>query len=476
MAGIGFELRKLLREESYLGLIRAYGYAGLISSGPWVLSILAVMALGLLSLTSVADASGVGQFLISVTYLVAFSLILTGTLQLLFTRYIADRLFEGRRNAILPNLFGLLTLVNVVSGLSGLLILILWFGNTSPLYRVEMLVSFVLLCNIWCFAVFVAGMKAYKLVLWAFAIGYGLTLVMGLALRPFGLEGLLGGFALGQAALLFMLLALVLRDYPADRMFAFDIRRADQVHRSLIFTGLFYNLGIWVDKLIFWYNPNTSEPVIGPLRASPIYDLPIFLAYLSIIPGMAMFLMRMETDFAERYDAFYDAIRGGDTLSHIQSQLGEMVDAVRSGIYDIMKIQGITVVTLILIGPELISWLGFSQLYVPLFNIDIVAVGVQVLFLAILNVLFYLDRLRPALWLCLLFVVSNFLFTLISQKLGAVFYGYGYALSLTLVSLIGIVVLDREFSKLTYKTFMLQPNRWNEGGIPSAPEMETEYM
>lgn len=472
MAGIGFELRKLLREESYFGLIRAYGYAGLISSGPWVLSILAVMALGLLSLTGVAEAREVAQFLISVTYLVAFSLILTGTLQLLFTRYVADRLFERRREAILPNLVGLLTVVNMVAGTAALLVLAAWFGGTSLLYRMEMLAAYVLLCNIWCLTIFVAGMKAYRLVLWAFAIGYGLTVAAGLALRPFGLEGLLGGFVLGQAVLLFFLVALVLRDYPGDRLFAFDLHRADQTHRSLIFTGLFYNLGIWVDKLAFWYNPATSEPVIGPLRASPIYDLPIFLAYLSIIPGMAVFLMRMETDFAERYDDYYEAIRGGDTLKHIQSQLERMVEAVRSGIYDILKIQGITVVALILIGPKLIAWLGFSQLYVPLFNIDIVAVAVQVLFLAILNVLFYLDRLKPALWLCLLFVVSNLLLTLLSQRLGAVFYGYGYALSLSLASLAGIVTLDREFSKLTYKTFMLQPNRGRDVIAPAREDME----
>ena len=34
MAGIGFELRKLLRKDTLLGLIRAYAYAGVISSGP----------------------------------------------------------------------------------------------------------------------------------------------------------------------------------------------------------------------------------------------------------------------------------------------------------------------------------------------------------------------------------------------------------------------------------------------------------
>lgn len=95
----------------------------------------------------------------------------------------------------------------------------------------------------------------------------------------------------------------------------------------------------------------------------------------------------------------------------------------------------------------------------PLFNIDIVAVGVQVLFMAILNVLFYLDRLRLALWLCLLFAASNLGLTLLSQHLGAVFYSYGYTLSLILVSMVGLVLLDREFARLTYQTFMLQPNR-----------------
>ena len=36
MAGIGFELRKLLSKESYASLFQAYAYAGIISSGPCI--------------------------------------------------------------------------------------------------------------------------------------------------------------------------------------------------------------------------------------------------------------------------------------------------------------------------------------------------------------------------------------------------------------------------------------------------------
>ena len=43
MAGIGFELRKLLRKRTYTGMLQAYAYAGIISSGPWVLSIVGIL-------------------------------------------------------------------------------------------------------------------------------------------------------------------------------------------------------------------------------------------------------------------------------------------------------------------------------------------------------------------------------------------------------------------------------------------------
>ena len=39
MAGIGFELRRLLRKNTLLGLAQAYTYAGVIGSGPWIFSI-----------------------------------------------------------------------------------------------------------------------------------------------------------------------------------------------------------------------------------------------------------------------------------------------------------------------------------------------------------------------------------------------------------------------------------------------------
>ncbi len=38
MAGVGFELNKLLAKQGYTGLLQAYGYAALIGSGPWLVA------------------------------------------------------------------------------------------------------------------------------------------------------------------------------------------------------------------------------------------------------------------------------------------------------------------------------------------------------------------------------------------------------------------------------------------------------
>ncbi|HEU0196752.1 MAG TPA: exopolysaccharide Pel transporter PelG [Nevskiaceae bacterium] len=458
MAGVGVELRKLLRTQTYTGLLRSYGYAGIISSGPWVLSIFTIMVLGLgVNLVGHVSTHGVDAFLVSVTYLVAVSLIVSGLVQLVYTRFVADRLFAGQRGAVLPNLVGLLLGGNLVSGVSGAIVILTLFGGTPVLYRLEMFTSYVVLCNIWLLTVFLAGMKDYMAVVWCFVAGYGTVLVGGLLLRGYGLVGLPGAFTVGQAVLLFAMLWLVLRDYESDRLVAFDLLRRGLSYPSLIFTGFFYNFGIWIDKFMFWYNPHTSIPVIGPLRASPIYDFPIFLAYLAIVPGMAVFLVRMETDFAERYDRYYDALRDGDTLKHMETFRSDMVDTARQGIYEIFKIQGITTAILLLLAPTLMRLLGFSQLYVPLFDIDLVGVGLQVLLLAILNTLFYLNKLMIALALCATFAIGNLLLTSLSQWLGVAFYGYGFTISLGVASLLGLALLSRQFERLTYFTFMFQP-------------------
>ena len=79
MAGIGFELRKLLDKKSYAGILQAYTYAGVISSGPWVLSIIGILMIGIISVGALTPQHQVVEFQMTVTYIIAASLVVTGT-------------------------------------------------------------------------------------------------------------------------------------------------------------------------------------------------------------------------------------------------------------------------------------------------------------------------------------------------------------------------------------------------------------
>ena len=194
--------------------------------------------------------------------------------------------------------------------------------------------------------------------------------------------------------------------------------------------------------------------MLGPLRASIIYDIPIFLAYLSIVPGMAVFLVRVETAFAEQYDGFFAAVREGETLADIRRRRDRLTLAVKRGVSDIFKVQGITVLILLLAAPRLLEAVGISPLYLQLFSVDLAGVAMQVLMLAVFNVLFYLDQRRTTLALSATFAVLNAALTVATQHAGPPFYGYGFALSTALTSLIGLLLTSRALDRLETDTFM----------------------
>lgn len=453
MAGIGFELRKYLDEDSFTGTAKAYGFAGLISAGPWVLSILGVMLISVFALVNGFDDNDIRQFTTATTWIMGVSLILTGGLQLVFTRFIADTLFAKSIDQVNPNLSGALLLTTAVSLVIGVIVGLVAFQD-SFLVELLLVANFVVLCNIWIAVIFVAGLKRFSIIIKAFALGYGVTFLASVALLSFGLPGLLTGLFLGHGLLLFLILGAVIADHPLDGSLSFDFLQARKIYPSLIVTGVCYNAGIWVDKFIFWLTPATSDAVLGPLRASLIYDLPIFLAYLSIIPGMAVFLLRIETDFAEAHEGFFEAVRGHATLQEIEELGDAMVHSVRQGLYQIVRVQGATVLALYLAGPSIVSWLGLSSAYVHLYYVNLVGVAAQVLMLAMLNVLFYLDRRRDAVVLTLTLFISNAGFTGLSVVIGPQWYGFGFGFSMVLSAAVGAWLLARELENIEFRTFM----------------------
>ncbi|VVE10441.1 exopolysaccharide Pel transporter PelG [Pandoraea anhela] len=454
MAGIGFELRRLLRSDTLSGTFAAYSYAGVISAGPLVLSMVGVVLVGLMSLAHVHPSSVLTQFQVSVTYLIASSVIATGLIQLAFMRYLSDRLFAGEAQAVMPSFNAVTLVTTVVLGGVGLALSQTVFADQPLAYRWLMWIGFVLLGNLWIVVLFLTSVKQYRVILGVFCAGYSLTVICAVLLGRFGLTGLLAGFVIGHTALLLGFTVVVARNYRTSTWLSWAVFVPRNLRFSLVGVGVCFGLGVWIDKLMFWLWPATGVSVIGPLRAAPLYDLPVFLSYLCVIPGMAVFLLRIETDFAEAYTGFFDAVRRGGTLRQISASRVLMVRAVRIGLFEILKVQAGVTLLVFAFGDDLLRRVGVPVEGQSLLRIDVISAGLQVLLLGVLNVLFYLDRRRDVLLLTSLLVVLNALFTGVSLYAGPATYGYGLALALSCVLGLGAYRLSRRLGALEYDTYM----------------------
>lgn len=455
MAGIGFELRKILKQDTLARSAAAFGMAGIISSGPWIVSILGILFLGIVVSDHSIYHRAVTQFQISITYLIAISLVISGFAQHSFTRYVSDQLFTNNVAKVIPNLNGLTCLLTGVAGFLALICSIWLFPEQSMLFRFTLIGCFVVLCNIWIATNLLAGVRDYTLIMNSYVVGYALTVGLGYVLRYLGVDGLMLGFLLGQLALLMMMYIAIYKQYPSNYLIEFDFLRPKKIFYSLIFTGFFYNLGIWIDKFIFWFFPTTSQALIGPFRNSVIYDVPIFMAYLALIPGMAIFLMRIETDFADYNGRFYDAIRNGQTLNHIQVMRSRMTSYAQSALYEIMKVQTLTVIAIFLTGERILIFMHISPIYKSLLFIDVIGASLQIVLLAIINMLFYLDKRKQTLSLCILFTLLNLGFSIATVYAGPFYYGFGFTFALMVTCSYGMYVLNNAFTDLEYKSIML---------------------
>ena len=118
MAGIGFELKQILEEKSLASVFKTFGYSAILSSGPWVISMIIILGIGLSNIYLLhTNNANENMLQASVVYVSALALssVYTGFFQLPFTRFTADRIYEKRHYLVLPNFLGMI-IVTILLG------------------------------------------------------------------------------------------------------------------------------------------------------------------------------------------------------------------------------------------------------------------------------------------------------------------------------------------------------------------------
>jgi uncharacterized membrane protein len=452
MAGIGFALRRLAQRDSFGSSVQAYGYALMISGGPWMFTVAALAGAGWFS-RELLTIEAQPRFSIIIIYNFAASLVAAGPLVLVATRDLADRIYAKNVADVPTLLFGALGTISAVLAVTGLAFWG-WVGDLTVGERAVAYANLLIVGGIWIASAFLSATKSFVAVSVSFAVGMGLALLLSGPLGArLGAVGILLAMTIGLAVVLYSLLACILAIYPdpvaGPALFWAGLRR----YWEYAVAGLAYNAATWVDKWIMWLSPDHTT-FIGGLPAHPAYDAAMFLAILSALPSMALFLIAIETRFYEIYLEFYHGIAAHATLAQLKALHRKLVAGLTEGIRSIAILQAVICYTGVVAAPVLIDLLGGGLEMIPIFRLGLLGAMFHALLLFALVVMSYFDLRRPLLAVCVLFFVSNAAFTWISVVAGPSYSGYGYFASALVTTLFAYVLAARNIKQLLYVTFV----------------------
>lgn len=452
MAGIGFELRKLAREDNLIGFVRAMGHSALASAGPWLFTILAIAFISIMAQYSIGRGE-ISEFRIIIIYNFAFSLAFSAPIFMVATRFLADSIYDKDVSDAPGLLIGSLTLLYLFH-LPVVSYFYITLANLPLGQTLSAIANYMLITSIWLVSVFLTALKDYKTITNTFAIGTMITITIASVLGEYyGSTGLLNGFNIGLSSIMVSLIATILSEYPYPLKHAFKITQYLKKYWAIGLGGFIYNIAIWIDKWIMWFAPEAIRMDNG-LISYPNYDSAMFLAYLSIVPAMTFFVFSVETGFFEKYVRFYRDIQRKANFKKIQSNHHSIIEAIAVGARNFLVLQTAVTFLVVLTAPKIFELLNINFLQLGIFRFGVLGALFHVLMLFLTILLSYFDARKHVVVIYLIFLISNACFTLYFMSLGFTYYGYGYFLASVFSFIIAAIITAAYVRDLPYHTFI----------------------
>lgn len=406
MAGIGFELRKVIAKDSLGSFFKASLSGIFIVAGPWLLSI---VSLSLISfITKNSSNTVMDQFFTILVYIFSFSLLISGGFQYLFTRIFSDFIYDNRVN---ESLYIILVYLLISGGVAFLIPFIITYSlvEFDNLYiKIVFSVSYQssVINMLWIILIFVSFLKWYKKILLAFVAGIITMAIMIFLSNSTELHTLLNCYTTGNLVTLLGLIFLSVKDYLPKKLKVCEIFDLLYTYwgkyRYLFLTGAFYYFAFWIDKMLFWIHYGDFVLPFN-LKLYYTYDISMYIANLSIIPGMVYFVITSETTFYIKMKKFLISLSNSDYRT-IKLKREELKLESHRGIKNQTLIQSLLTLAL-----SLLSYKIVPEYFITLI-ITLWAVNFQLLVFSYLNFLFYMDRYKHSFLIVTLMALINIIF------------------------------------------------------------------
>lgn len=463
MAGIGFELKKLFKDSGFFVNLKAYAYSALVSLGPFILCTTVIVVI--IQFLEFMNFSFKDRelFIASVVYAFIFSQIMVSGFKMMITRFIADMLYDERFEFIMPSLYGVLSIAVPLSGIVGI-----FFFRNSPLQFETKLVSYLLfmeLIIIFIMTEYLSTLKDYIKIVKSFLAGMGFIVVLSFLFLKFTnllpVPSLLLAMDIGFFVVITLLMFYLRNFFKASTAKYFEFLRYFDKYPSLFFISFFYTLGLYSHNFLFWTS-KFGVRIADTYVYAPVYDVPTFYAFLSVMPSMIVFVVSIETSFYDKYRTYYTLITGKGNLTDIENAKKDMTRTLWSEIRNIMEIQLFFTLLFIAAGSYVLPAIGLSQFSVDIFNLLSLGAYFNIIMLIILLILLYFEDRKGALAVSFTFLIENIIFTYFTINYYENTYGLGFFFAALLSMIFAIIELLVYLRNINYHTFCGQPIIYKE--------------
>lgn len=457
MAGAATRFPRSSASDDLAGTMLSFGRGAIVAVGPWLLIMAALVLISVFAAPSMSRAE-ISDFRATLIYAFTFSLVAAAPFVLVTSRILSDAIYSGERQAVQS----LMIAGSLSAGVAAALLTLAvgaFLGVRADSLLVLMQAAG-LTGMMWVHLAIAGAMRDYRAISLVFIAGLtvatGVTLAAAIGWRASS-AGMVLAFNCGLAVIT---LALGARELVGTRAAGFRLLPA---LRSLAAALVRYRwiaigaglsaIAVWVDKWVIWAGPSGQQLKSGLVHA-PLYDSAAFLAYLTIIPCLARFVMALDGEYLDAYRSYFHAIKTHATLDEISrggTALGRFTTELVEGIF---VQQAALCAIVVLLAPLIVEAAELQYAQVSILRLCTIAVLFQFLFLAASSLLIFFERHREFLFLQAMFATLSAVTTFLTVEIGPLSYGFGLLVASVVSGITAHMVLTNVVRNIDYYTFI----------------------
>ncbi|MBN2618358.1 MAG: exopolysaccharide Pel transporter PelG [Spirochaetales bacterium] len=450
MAGIGFELKKIINDGSITSFLKASFSGIFIVAGPWMFSIVTLSSISYL--VQDLKRESIDDFFSILIYIFSFSIIISGGFQYLITRLFSDYIYNKKVNEALYFIEMYMLITGIISFIITFILSYLFIGLDNGTYILFLLIALASssVNILWIIIIFATYLKWFLHIALSFVLGIGFIVLNLIINKNPSLNFILFIYGIGNFITIFCLYLISHHSYKPKKIYLYSI--LDIIKRNidglnfLFLTGLFYYLYIWIDKILYWIYKGSS---VGKLDLNLYldYDLALYIANLTLIPGLVFFVIVSETDFFIYMKKFLLSLQHSDyrTIKEKMVKLGKTTNRVIISQFSNQLLITISVLLFV------ISYTSYSRV---ILTVSFVAVYFQLIIFSYLNFLFYMERYRETFKICSALFILNLVLTWLVIKLNINIPGLSYLITNIIGTIFSISIFNKSIIRLDRYIYM----------------------